>query len=246
MSNNINEALFSPIRGKRTFEEVSAKIKTMIFKGILKPGDNLPSELQLARQLNVGRQSVREALRILELSGFISIQKGSSGGALIKDTILNTISNCLLDAILMGKITPTELMIARLEIEKTILKHVIDNADDLDIRLLRENIVQAKKKAEGNTQPFMENIEFHKLLAKASKNYVFVIVADSIMAFLIDFFSRLEPEFRVSQEVIKVHENILDAIMRKDNDAAITLLEQDIIAVGKRFQKIADYLSRRQ
>jgi DNA-binding transcriptional MocR family regulator len=73
------ENLFTPIESKRTFEEISSKVKTLIFDGTLKPGDRLPSELELAKQFGVGRQSVREALRLLELSGFVSIQKGYGG-----------------------------------------------------------------------------------------------------------------------------------------------------------------------
>jgi len=61
---NIDKALFTPVENKRTFEEVSSKIKALVFEGVLKPGDKLPSEAQLAKQFKVGRQTVREALRI--------------------------------------------------------------------------------------------------------------------------------------------------------------------------------------
>lgn len=68
-------AIFTPVKSKRTFEEVSSKIKNLIFDGTLKPGDRLPSESELAVQFGVGRQTLREALRILELSGFIFMRK---------------------------------------------------------------------------------------------------------------------------------------------------------------------------
>lgn len=77
---NIEKPIFEPFKNnKRAFEEVSSSIKSLIFKGILQPGDKLPSEGELANQFNVGRQTVREALRILELSGFIKVQKGFGG-----------------------------------------------------------------------------------------------------------------------------------------------------------------------
>ncbi|MBW2340343.1 MAG: FadR family transcriptional regulator [Deltaproteobacteria bacterium] len=235
-----SKIIFTPIKNKRTFEEISLEIKRLIFKGILKPNDKLPSEIELARQFNVGRQTLREALRLLELSGFIAIQKGSTGGPIIEDTIFNTISNSFLDAFLMKKITTEELTIARLETEKGMLKYVIDNAKDSDIRSLKENIVQAKKHAKANIRPFRDNIEFHRLLAKASKNQMFVIMVESIMAIVADFFSRLEPEFDVSKRVIEKHEALLNAIIRRDRDKAMSLLEDHILKVGKRFQKIID------
>jgi len=66
---NAQKAIFTPIKSKRAFEEVSSRIKELIFEGVLKPGDKVSSEGELAKQFNVGRQTVREALRILELSG---------------------------------------------------------------------------------------------------------------------------------------------------------------------------------
>ena len=85
---NNQKELFTPIKRMRTFEEVSSKIKEQIFEGAIKPGDKLPSETQLAGQFKVGRQTIREALRLLERSGFITIQKG--GGTY--DTFLQALA----------------------------------------------------------------------------------------------------------------------------------------------------------
>jgi DNA-binding GntR family transcriptional regulator len=78
---------FARIRSRRTFEEVCSEIKKLIIKGILRPGNKLPSESELARQFGVGRQTIREGLRLLELSGFITIQKGSAGGPIFDKVI---------------------------------------------------------------------------------------------------------------------------------------------------------------
>jgi DNA-binding FadR family transcriptional regulator len=239
MKSKSTEILFAPIRGKRTFEEVSAEIKRMIFKGILKPGDKLPPESQLARRFNVGRQTVRESLRILELSGFITIKKGSVGGPIIQDTILNTISNSLFDALQMGRIKPTDVTIARLEIEKIVLNYAINNVDDSDIKSLQDNIDQAKIKLQTNISPFIDNVDFHRLLARASRNHVFVVVMFSIYAFIVDFVSRLEPEIELSRTVIPMHQKILNAIIRKDNKKAITWLEKEILETAKRFERLS-------
>jgi DNA-binding FadR family transcriptional regulator len=207
------------------------KIKTLIFKGILRPGDKLPSETELARQFKVGRQTVREALRLLEISGLITIQRGSSGGPLIENTILNTLSNLFLDAFQMRTITTEEIAVARLEIEKAMLNHIVKNADQSDIRSLRENILQAKKNAAANINPYLDNIQFHKLLAKASKNQIFIIVVESMMAIIGDFLSRLKPKFEHSRKVISEHEGILNEIIKKNTRKATRLLEEHIVNV---------------
>ncbi len=226
--NDQAELIFNPIKSRRTFEEVSDEIKRLIFQGILKPGDKLPSETELARRFSVGRQTFREGLRLLELSGFITVQKGSTGGSLIQDTIPNRISSLFLDAIQMKNISVDELTLARLEIERVVLNHTLNNFEYLDLKNLQENIVQAKTMVENQIPAFNQNIQFHKLLAKASKNPVFVIVVEAIMAVVAHFLSDYENDVEGSKKVAMLHQNILNAIKNGERDEAIRLLEEDL------------------
>lgn len=243
------KAVFTPIKSSRTFEEVSNRIKKCIFDGVFKPGDKLPPETELAQQFNVGRQSIREALRILELSGFITIQKGGGGGAIIKDTISNTISTLFLDAFLMEKISIEELTVARVEIEKTVLKYAIRNADGSDIRSLQENIRRTRQKIENNEVVIDENIQFHKLLARASKNHLFIIVVEAISTAVRYFMSQLGSDSESSDKkkwydesiirsknTVAFHQHILDAIIANDLEQAVAQLEAHLHEVKDRLQ----------
>jgi len=231
---------FSPIRTKRAFEEVSAEIKRSIVRGFYRSGERLPSEVELARQFGVSRQTIREALRILELSGFITIQRGAVGGAVIVDTILKSASGSLVDAIQMRRIPPEDLTACRLEVEKAMMRYVVGYADESDIEKLKDNIRAAKDAAENGVVPFKHNIEFHRILAAASKNHMFYVIVDSMMAVLSDFFSRLPPDFEMSKGVIGVHEDILSAVVDRNLDKLLLLLEKHIPESGSRFRGIAD------
>ncbi|MFH1122082.1 MAG: FCD domain-containing protein [Pseudomonadota bacterium] len=231
---------FSPIKTKRVFEEVSAEIKKSIVRGAFKPGDRLPSEVELSRQFGVSRQTIREALRILELSGFITIQRGAVGGAIIVDTILKSVSESLVDAIQMRKISPDDLNTCRLEVEKAMMRYVISYADASDIQRLQDNIDEAKGAADKGIPPFKQNLQFHRILARASGNHMFFVIVDSMMAVISDFFTRIPPDFEISKEVITVHEEILGAIKEKNLDKAIVLLEKHIPEIGHRFRGMAD------
>lgn len=235
--------LFNPVKGRRTFEEVSSEIKKLVIQGVLKPGDKLPPEIELAHQFNVGRQTIREALRILELSGFISIQTGFGGGPVIKDTILSRISSLFLDAFQMEKVTIEELTVARFKIEEIVLNDVIDFADDQDIQALQENVEKAREKIGRKIMATDDNIEFHNLLAKASKNHVFVIVAGSILALLEDLLCRLTPDLEVSKKALKSHEDILKAIIAKDRAAAIESLKEHLLNVQRLLKSLPDQMS---
>ena len=229
------ENLFTPIESKRTFEEISSKVKTLIFDGILKPGDRLPSELELAKQFGVGRQSVREALRLLELSGFVSIQKGYGGGPIVKDTISTRIRNLYLDAFRMEKITVAEFTSARLAIEKAILDEVIDKADDSDIKRIQANLAEASELIADKKIATDENFDFHALLARASKNKVFIILEKSINAIHRNLRSRSTADFKTTLNAVKAHQKMLDAIINKDREKAIKLLDRHILDVRKSY-----------
>jgi len=232
---SVDKAIFKPIKSQRTFEEVSLKIKELIFEGVLKSGDKLPSEADLAEQFNVGRQTVREALRILELSGFIIVKKGFGGGAIIKDSISKRITDLLLDTFRMEKITVEEFVAARLTIEKTILNEAIDNADDQDVKNLQENVGKAKDLLARKKIATDINFEFHSLLASASKNTVFVILERAINAIHYNLRSRRTADLKTSKTAVQAHEKILDALIKKRRERGIHLLEKHILEVRKSY-----------
>src|SRR3989440_12873486 len=85
MANEKEQAsLFEPIVApKRNFELIEASIRREIYNGSLVPGQKLPNEFELARQFNVGRSAVREALKVLELAGLLVVRRGYNGGTFV-------------------------------------------------------------------------------------------------------------------------------------------------------------------
>ena len=85
MANEKEQAsLFEPIAApKRNFEIIEASIRREIYSGALVPGQKLPNEFELARQFNVGRSAVREALKVLELVGLLVVRRGYNGGTFV-------------------------------------------------------------------------------------------------------------------------------------------------------------------
>lgn len=219
------------------FEDVSSQIKKLILDGVLRPGDKLPPEGALSEQLNVGRQTVREALRILELSGFISVQKGFGGGSIVRNNILKRTSGLLLDALHMEKISIKEFTAARLLIEKGILYEAIDNVTDRDIRDLQRNLEKSRELIARGKLATDVNIEFHSLLAKASKNTIYVLFERTINAMHLDLRRRRSRNFIIDKAAVRAHELILDALIEKDRERAIRLLEKHISTVSKHYKR---------
>jgi len=223
-------ALIEPVKNKRTFEEVSDRLKELVFNGTLKAGQQLPSEHELAKLFQVGRQSVREALRVLELSGFITVRAGIRGGAVIEGTMLGKMTELFLDTFKRHRISLEDCMSARTVIEISVLDFVIKNADSSDIENLRKNIDSARAKLLAKQSTYEENIQFHRILAQASKNHTLLIVMESILAIFSDFKSRsgfaVSPE--QSRSVIDAHEALTDAVAAKNKKVAVVMLKKDL------------------
>src|SRR5512139_532103 len=119
-------SLIEPVKNKRTFEGVSDKLKELIFNGTLKPGQQLPSETALAQLFQVGRQSVREALRVLERSGFITVKAGVKGGPIIEDTLHRKMAALFLDASRFNRVSLDDYTSALFAIDSALMDFIFE------------------------------------------------------------------------------------------------------------------------
>ena len=149
----------------------------------------------------------------------------------------------------MEKISIGELTLVRFEIERVVLDHAIDKADESDIEVLRHNIFRAKEKIQDNETAIDEHIEFHNLLAKASKNHVFVIVSGSLAAAVRDILTRITLEAEAADHAVRhdehlinsknsvhYHEKILEAMLDKKKERATLLLKEHLSEVEGRLR----------
>ena len=81
--------MFEAAKSNKISAQIVEQIRKAIFEGNLKPGDKLPSEKELLDTFQVSRATLREALRSLEVLGFLEIKKGASGGAFVVEMDMN-------------------------------------------------------------------------------------------------------------------------------------------------------------
>src|ERR1700759_231245 len=114
-------ALFTPVATGRISGDIVEQIKTMIRDGRLAPGDQLPAERDLTRQLGVSRVSVRDALRMLEAHGLIEVRVGARGGAFVTAPAPSLVGESFADRLPLAAATPTEVTEMRLVFELGLL-----------------------------------------------------------------------------------------------------------------------------
>lgn len=208
----------------KIYVEVTRQIERLIERGVLKSGDRLPSEPELANQLGISRPPLREALSALEVLGIIE-RKGRTG-SFVKANI-NTVRFRHELRQLGRNVSPFQAYQARKLVETEIAQLAVETATEKDIAAVKKAFQQMEKQARRTNSSLTWqainrcDIDFHLSLAEATHNALLVDMVRYMMAGLgeelwakmkarhVNFRQRL-------RETLLEHKQILDAVTRKD------------------------------
>ena len=238
-----NKPLFIPIKSRRAFEEIADQIKEAIYLGVFKPGDKLPCERELAAQFNVARMVVREAMRILEQSGFVKIRQGSDGGPIVKSFDSMLIKQSIFDMVRIGNIKIQHLTESRMGVESAILELATERRTLNDLRLLEKNIEETEKTIIQNKRPYEYSLEFHLLLARAARNPLYEVMIESIMNVMRSFVFSAKPEEGYINRVLNHHKEIYKAVKAKDLSMAKQKMQDHFVDIKRKYSRIQVGLS---
>ena len=229
----------TPNRPTRAFEEVVSRVREMITGGKLNPGQRLPSEREFSRSLNISRSALREALRTLEIAGVVELRKGRSGGAFITSGKPNVVSDSMADLLRLGNISWNHLTEARIWIEQIIVRVACKRATAADIEALEQNIREALALFEQGQ--LMEKtevlIEFHNILARATRNPVLVMMTRTLTDMMLYFARRLGSE--TTRAVFRSRRRFMTAFAARDADAAVAEMERNLKKVHRLYLRLA-------
>jgi GntR family transcriptional regulator, transcriptional repressor for pyruvate dehydrogenase complex len=220
---------FRPIRTPRAFEEIADQIRVELSTRRLRPGDRLPAERLLAEQFGVSRNTLREALRSLENAGLLRLQKGASGGAFVRESTGDAIITGLRDMFHLGAIAPEHLTEARVLIESIAVRVACERAGAEDLEALTANIASAERAARDKINFFDQaaiHLDFHRILARATKNPVMVIVMEALLD-LMQHFIRAIGQQR-NPWVLPSRRRFMKHFEARDSEAAVAEMEQHL------------------
>ena len=157
---------FKIIKKKSNLVEIVRQIKDQIKKGILKPGEKLPSERKLADLLGVSRASVREAIQALAFSGYLEVIQGKGTYILEMATKYDEIVNFFSE---FSNYSLDYLMEARIMLEGEFARLATLNASQEEIDVIERVFNEIVNSEDVNTF-FVKDLEFHLTIAKATHN----------------------------------------------------------------------------
>jgi GntR family transcriptional repressor for pyruvate dehydrogenase complex len=175
--------MYKVVRSSRLYEQIVQQVEESIRKGVMKPGDQLPPERELAQQFGVSRTAVREAVKALREKGHVEAYPGR--GTFITDGTSHAIRQSLDRMIRIGQPEGSGFLAEVREIlEPEIASLAAVRADAQDIAAMREPIAvmdEARKDADA----FIEaDLDFHLALAEAAANPLILSLIDSIVGLL--------------------------------------------------------------
>lgn len=206
----------------RPRQQVEERIRAAILSGELQSGQRLPSEAELARQFDVSRNTVREALRSLSTQNLITKAPGAGGGSFVRSvdyhSLGNVISESMHNLLALGTIDFEEVALVRqhLEVPAVRLAAVKHTAEDLE--QLRSIVARQKSVSVDDPDVPLLDAQFHTAIAQASRNRV-------LASFVAALHKQTEPvryldlSPEVGHTTVRQHQKIVKAIAEKDPDA---------------------------
>ena len=211
--------MYLPIQSERLYERIVSQIEQRIEAGDLKVGDRLPSERELAEQFAVSRTAVREAVKALRQKGLVEILPGR--GTFITNGTSDTVRSSLDMLIKMGSTKGSGHLVEVREIlEPEIAALAATRITEEYIATMQE-AVNIMDTALDNVDLFVEaDLDFHLALAEGTQNPIIPILVDSIIDLLRKQRKRIGLTTGGLQRGQVHHKKILDAIIRRDPQAA--------------------------
>ncbi len=220
---------FQPLKSRRSHEDITLYLRELILGGQLKPGDKLPAERELAEQLGVGRHTLREGLRRLEATGLLEVKRGKFGGTFVRSGQLEGISGRITDMLKMGNVSYTSVIEARIHFSEVVVRVACERHTQEDAEALVRNIEEAESlfAARRLVEKTEKNIEFHDLLAQATKNPTLVILMQSLTSMARYFARAIGPD--PASITVRSRRIFMKAFLERDADAAVKEMRASLL-----------------
>ncbi|MDP9571299.1 UNVERIFIED_ORG: DNA-binding FadR family transcriptional regulator [Agrobacterium larrymoorei] len=226
--------MFVALEPRRLHRQVADQIRTLIEAGEIADGAKLPAERDLAERFAVSRPTVREALIVLEVEGYIQIRMGS--GVYVSQ---RPKAHSILPA--DDSDGPFEILQARSIIEGGIAEEAARRANASHVALLDENLKRMEDAIGDAVKMLVHDRAFHLAIADIIGNVTLHRFTEHIFdRRMTPYFERLASHFegpRTWRLALEEHVVIRDAIAANDPETAKAAMQQHLSQSQKRFSQ---------
>lgn len=220
-----------PAQKVTLIDSVMEQLLAFIRDGHLKPGDSLPSERDLMESLQVGRSSVREALRSLATMHVIEIRPGR--GAFVRQPETEDLLPAETLRVLLDRDAMIEIVEARTLLEGEMAKMAAERATEDDLRRIARILDEMERQTADTEQSLVLNAEFHLAIAQAAHNNVLLKMLQSVRDYLEDRLRELSQEPDGMKKSLSDHRHIYACIQSGDGKCAADAMREHLSTVRR-------------
>jgi GntR family transcriptional regulator, transcriptional repressor for pyruvate dehydrogenase complex len=232
----------SPLGTARRTEKVSEVIARQIVKDIVSSGMTrgtmLPPETQMLDRFKVGRASLREALRILEVHGLISIKSGPGGGPIVGEPDSADFGRMAALYFEMSGATFGELVEARLIIEPVMARRAALSNDPKIVKNLHKMVSEAERADIQNSEAYGRvSSDFHSAITGASGNRILDLFGRAIKEVFMERINGMVFPDKDRERIRSEHEAVVEAIADGAAEKAERLMHIHMLEFAERVAK---------
>lgn len=198
---------------------VDSITETILREG-LQPGSPMPSERDMCEQFGVGRGTLREALRVLEAEGLLTVRPRSEGGRRVSAPDPERLSRLLVLLLIAWGATLRDVYEARLALEPMAAREAAERRDPEAIAAMRRSLGVLEGAVADEARFIPENQNFNRLLGEASGNPVLIVIAMSLTNIFDGYAMGTHFSQATREYVVLTYGAIVDAIAAGDVKAA--------------------------
>lgn len=197
---------------------VLEQFHALLVAGELAPGDRLPPERELAERFGVGRGSLREALRELEILGLVETRQGA--GTYIRAVDSRELMAPFRSVVALSSAAVDDVVEFRRHFEPQVAALAAANADDEGRALLQEAL-RRYDRALGDAHAVEADVAFHEAVARCTGNPIVLAVHHALAALFAEFRTHLVgSSYEAGHAVARGHQAVFGAIVAGDAEAA--------------------------
>lgn len=213
----------SVVRGS-VAKQVADSIREAILDGRLKMDQRLPTEEELARSYGISRPTVREALKRLAAQNLIQSKRGPSGGTFVMrpdpEGLSETITAAATLLVGAGAFDIEQIITARMETEAICCRLAAAHRNDDDLAAMEAEIGIQMDNNTSDEEFCASDVRFHRALVRAGRNGPLELMMYTVIEAFIPITNMIVVRLRERHQVVTFHRDILDAVRRRDADAA--------------------------
>jgi GntR family transcriptional regulator, transcriptional repressor for pyruvate dehydrogenase complex len=228
----LNGDAFQRVRQLKTSERVARQIVNHIVDMGLEEGTVLPNEKQLALSFNVGRTTLREALRLLETRGVITIRSGPHGGPVVRRPRADDLQEGLSLILQFNGSSLLDVLEARSALEPMAARLAAERMTQDHLEQLEDSINRMRQNANDHEVFLRENQRFHSVLAESTGSHILLVFNGTLKTIADGAVLGVEYTVRRRQSVALAHERVLDALRSRDPEAAEAAMRAHVGEAG--------------